>query len=198
MDSKLPFIMFWMKKMMTAMIGMDYSRGLLMLKDYIETGDSQSKLSFGGATFSGFHYIGKTSTCATDAIGPTMGADLARLKEWAGGAGIEPVGVPLTIYHKWDIVNGTARYTSAIPVAELPEDLPSDLVSGDLPEMKTYAITHTGPYRHLGNAWSAGIMHGRARQYAQRSGIHPFETYENSPDDVDERELITVVHFPVK
>ena len=127
-----------------------------------------------------------------------MAADFTRLKEWAGDAGIDPVGVPLTIYHKWDMVNSRASYTAAIPVAALPVDLPDDLESGGLPDLKTYAITHNGPYRHLGNAWSAGIMHGRAKQYAQRRGIHPFETYENDPGEVDERELITVVHFPLK
>jgi hypothetical protein len=44
MDSKLPFFMFWMKNMMEGFIGMDYERGLNMLKDYIEEGEVKSKL----------------------------------------------------------------------------------------------------------------------------------------------------------
>jgi len=46
MDSSLPFFMFWMTKMMTALIGMDYDRGLSMLKEYAETGAVSTKLDF--------------------------------------------------------------------------------------------------------------------------------------------------------
>lgn len=198
MDSKLPFLLFFMKKMMIAMIGNDYERGLAMFKDYFETGDSKSELSFGSASFDAFHYVGKTSTCSTEEIGPTMAADLKRLGEWVTTEGIEPAGAPLSIYHKWDMVTGVASYTSAIPVASIPETLPDDLQSGGMPSISTYAITHTGPYRHLGNAWSSGIMHGRAKMFDQRRGIHPFEIYENDPQEVPEDELKTVVHFPVK
>jgi len=48
MDSTLPWFMFWMKKMMTTYIGMDYDRGLNLLKDYVEDGEVHSKLNFLG------------------------------------------------------------------------------------------------------------------------------------------------------
>ena len=38
MKSQLPFFLFWMVKKMKVYIGMDYERGLKMLKDYLETG----------------------------------------------------------------------------------------------------------------------------------------------------------------
>lgn len=198
MDSKLPSLMFFMKKMMVAMIGNDYERGLTMLKDYVETGDSKSDLSFGSATLNAIHFIGKSSTCPTEDIGPTMEADLKRLGEWLSSEGVEPTGAPLSIYHKWDMVKGVASYTSAIPVASVPDNLPKDLESGNLPSMTTYAVTHMGPYRHLKNAWAAGVMHGRAKRFDQRKGIHPFEIYANDPTEVSEEEVKTVVHFPVK
>ena len=44
MDSSLPWYMFFFTKIMSAMIGMDYDRGLRMLKEYIETGKILSKL----------------------------------------------------------------------------------------------------------------------------------------------------------
>ena len=40
MDSQIPFFMFWMKNSMENFIGMDYDRGLLMLKDKVESGAS--------------------------------------------------------------------------------------------------------------------------------------------------------------
>lgn len=48
MDSSLPFFMFWMKKMMMGFIGMDYERGLNLLKDFVEEGEVYSKLEFIG------------------------------------------------------------------------------------------------------------------------------------------------------
>lgn len=48
-----------MKGMMAASIGMDFDRGLRMLKDYLETGEVHSKLDYPGQTnFEGFHYVG--------------------------------------------------------------------------------------------------------------------------------------------
>jgi len=44
MQSTLPIFMFWMKKMMTALVGSDYVRGLTMLQDLCETGSVPSKM----------------------------------------------------------------------------------------------------------------------------------------------------------
>ncbi|MEZ6125282.1 MAG: hypothetical protein R3C49_19205 [Planctomycetaceae bacterium] len=46
LNGSLPWFMFWMVRRMEAYIGMDYARGLKMVKDYIESGrvDSQSRV----------------------------------------------------------------------------------------------------------------------------------------------------------
>lgn len=63
MDSSLPWFMFWMKKQMEGMIGMDYDRGLTMLKEYIEEGQVYSQLEFRGAdNFDGGTYVGFHNT----------------------------------------------------------------------------------------------------------------------------------------
>ncbi len=46
MDSSLPWFLFWMIPMMKTFIGMDYQRGLSMLKDLIETDRYLRKPSF--------------------------------------------------------------------------------------------------------------------------------------------------------
>src|SRR5688572_14360484 len=64
MDGSLPFFLFFMKKIMTAYIGMDFSRGLGMLKDYLETGNVPSKLTFKGITpYAGCTYVGIRTSC---------------------------------------------------------------------------------------------------------------------------------------
>jgi DNA gyrase inhibitor GyrI len=199
MDSSLPFFMFFFKRMMEGFIGMDYQRGLGMLKDYVESGSVPSALEFQGqSAFTGFNYVGVKSQCALEAVGPAMESDMGKLGSWIKEAGVEPAGMPFSIYHKWNIVKGTTDYTLGVPLKEVPASLPAEFVSGAIPSGAVYKVKHTGPYRHLGNAWAAGMMHGRSKQFRQNRGVDPFEIYESDPQETAEHELVTVVHFPAK
>ncbi len=82
-------------------------------------------------------------------------------------------------------------------VESAPESLPEGFVAGEFPACEAYEVTHSGPYRHLGNAWSSGMMHARAKVFKQSKKIHPFETYGNNPETTPENELITNVYFPI-
>ena len=65
MDSKLPFFLFFMRPMMTAIIGMDYERGLRMVKEYLETGEVRSKPEFPGqVAVSAVPYLGVRRECS--------------------------------------------------------------------------------------------------------------------------------------
>jgi len=199
MDSSLPFFMFFMKNMMVAFIGMDYQRGLDMLKAYAETGSVPSKLEFPGPkSFPGCEYVGAHRACTMEQMPGGMEEDFSKLKSWLQSSGTEAAGVPFSIYHKWDMVKGLVEYTACIPVASAAADLKDGLRSGSIPACQTYPVKHTGRYSFLGNAWSSGHMHGRSKKFKMNKGIHPFETYENDPDNTDENDLVTVVHFPMK
>lgn len=197
LDSSLPFFMFFMKNMMTVMVGMDYERGLLMLKDRMEKGYVPSKLSFGSEKVEPIHYLGVTSTCSTDQIGPSMESDFGTMREMINKTGIEPLGPPLAIYHKFDLVKKTTLYTLGFPVGASTE-APTGFVLGDIPSTKAYTVTHTGPYHHLHNAWAAGMMRSRAKVFKSRRDVRPFEIYTNDPENVPEDEIETVVYFPEK
>ena len=64
--------------------------------------------------------------------------------------------------------------------------------------LTVYAIEHHGRYRHLGNAWSAGMMRAHKKIFAQNKSIKPFEIYEKLPENGDESVAVTRVCFPVK
>ncbi|MFC7337948.1 SRPBCC family protein [Haloferula chungangensis] len=199
MNGSLPIFMFWMSKMMSAFIGMDYERGLTMLKQHIEGGEVLSKLAFPGIqSYPGCRYVGIRATCSIDEIGPAMQRDMARLVQWCEQSKTTPSAPPISIYHQWKPVARTAEYTLAFPVETAPSSLPDGLINGELPECNCYVVRHTGPYPQLGNAWSAGMMHGRANVFSQKRGIPPFELYHNDPTETPESELITLVHFPAK
>ncbi len=199
MDSSLPFFMFWMKKMMTAFVGMDYERGLNMLKDLIETGNVPSKLENEGiSAFGGCQYVGIKTDCSIEDIGAKMSADLGVLGKWAEEHKDLIGDVPFSVYHKWDMVNRKVQYTSGIPLKEKVSEIPEGSFIGEIPAMKTYNIKHTGPYKHLGNAWSSGMMQMRGKVFKSSKKHHPFERYANDPMEVAENDLITEIHFPVK
>ncbi|MEM1408535.1 MAG: SRPBCC family protein [Bacteroidota bacterium] len=199
MDSSLPFFMFWMKKMMEAFVGMDYERGLAMLKDYVEDGEVHSKLDFKGASnFAGCKYVGVKTVCTIETVGSSMEKDFGKLMAFMADHQELITGNTFSIYHKWDMVKRNVAYTSGVPVKSVPTSLPAGIISGEIPETEVYTLGHTGPYAHLGNAWSTLYNMQRGKVFKINKKIHPFETYVNIPGEVPDNELVTEVHFPVK
>src|SRR5690606_28622253 len=141
MEGSLPFFLFWMKKMMTAYIGMDYVRGLTMLKDYVETGSVPTKLEFKGIEdFKGCYYVGIRSACDLDVIQTKMSEDFRRLELWVNENRSLVTAAPFSIYHKWDMVKRKVEYTGAYPVSQAITGLPSGLISGAIPATKVNTI----------------------------------------------------------
>ena len=199
MDGSLPAFLFWMKAQMEIYVGMDYQRGLTMLKDELETGVVPSRLEFPGEEdYAARSFVGSRHKCEVAEIGAAMASAFEKLHAEIGAGGTSPSGPPFSIYHNWDPVKGNAEFTAAIPVESPPQSLPSGVMSGELPAGRAYLVRHTGAYPHLGNAWASGLMHGRAKQFAQDKKTAPFEVYLNDPRETPEAELVTVVHFPVK
>lgn len=198
MNSKLPFFLFWMKKMMETYVGIDYERGLRLLTDYVEDGKVHSQLDFSGTEkLEGFKYIGVNTNCTKETMGKKMAEDLPKVMEVLSAAGQEPAGPAFTQYHKWNMVKDDINYTSGIAVKEIPTNLPSGIISGEIPATSVYTIAHTGPYHHLGNAWSTLYTMMRNKEFKSNKKLHAFETYHNKPGDVGENELLTKIHFPI-
>lgn len=199
MHSSLPWFMFWMKSMMSAYIGMDYERGLNLLKDYVEKGEVQSKLQFKGeSTFPGVKYIGVKTSCSTEEISEHMVRDFGHIGSFIKDNPDIATGDTYSIYHKWDLVKGKANYTACFGVNSIPDNLPSDFTSGEIPKTKIYTLRHVGPYHHLGNAWSTLYNMNRGKEFKLVKGIHPFEHYVSNPQETDQKDLITDVIFSIK
>lgn len=199
MDGSLPFFLFWMKPMMTAFVGMDYQRGLLMLKTIIETGTNPSKLTFDGKkSFPGCRYIGVRTRCAITEIADSMCADMTKLGGLIESEAVQPDGPPFAIFHQWDPVKDLTEYTIAFPIKAALSSAPAGFVSSEIPSCEAYVIRHTGPYPFLGNAWAAGVMRQRSKVFKSNKQIAPFEIYQNDPREVPENELVTELHFPMR
>ena len=184
---------------MIAYLSSDYDRGLEMLKEYVERGEVTSKLEFQGyGEFPGTAYVGITTSTNQANVGPQMSADLTKLAKLQEDGVFQANGAPFSIYHKFDMVKDQINYTVALPIADAPSNLPAGLKVGNIPATKTYTLRHVGPYKHLGNAWSALVMMQRGKEFKVHRNIHPFEVYGNDPAEVPAEELITDIHFAVK
>lgn len=200
MDSRLPFFLFWMKKSMEAYISQDYQRGLRLLKDFVETGKTNSSIKFLGLKKQlAMQYVGFQRSISLTEIEQCMGEDFGRLmplfhQKWKA----LQAGAPFTIYHEFDVVRKKVIYTAAVPLTEIPMDLEADMITGELPSMQVYSVSHKGPYRHTANAWSAAHMHLRSKQFKPLGKTPPMELYWNSPKDTAELELKSEILFPAK
>lgn len=199
MDSSLPFFMFWMKKSMTAFVGMDYERGLRMLKDYIEDGKVHSELDIKGKeSFEGCKYIGIKRSCSIDEMGGDMSSQFGELYNFAGDNDITFNGDPFSIYHKWDMVSRKAEYTVAVPVNDVPHKLSGNIISGEIPKTAVHTVKHKGKYEHLGNAWNVQYSMQRGKSFKANKGVDPMEVYRNDPSETPANELVTEILFPTK
>ncbi len=198
MDSRLPWFMFWMTSMMEEFVGMDYVRGLTMLKEYCETGEVLSLVEIEDARkFDGFNYIGVKKTCSLDAIGESMKADFEKLEAYMNEHQIHTSGTVFSIYHKYDFKAKICTYTSGFSVKS-PRDAAEDFVAGRLFGGKALVLKHTGRYENLGNAWTAGYAYLRSKKIKPKKGVDPLEVYLNNPKETDPKDLKTVLFFPVK
>lgn len=195
------FFIFW-KKSMENFIGMDYERGLLMLKDYCETGNIPSYLTFSGIkNVASKKYIGIKTTCEMNQIDKHMSADFEQLFAFVNKEFDDVVtsGKGMSLYHKWDMAKKITTYTAAIEVKDFPPKIPLQFVKGTIPASKFYCIEHKGPYRYMANAWAVQMMHKRSKQFKANKGISPMELYHNSPKEVaNTSDLITEVMMATK
>ncbi|WP_353565323.1 SRPBCC family protein [Haloferula sargassicola] len=199
MVGSLPFFLFFMAKSMATFVGADFERGLKMLKDLIELGAVPSKLEFHGtAGFPTTRYVGVRHECEIAAVGDTAAAAMKVLRAWLAESELQPSGCPMMLCDTWDMSRGRCEILMALPLPVPPANLPDGWESGEIDAGETYRIRHTGPYRHLGNAWSSGMMRSRAGHFRLKRGVPLFEIYENDPEQVGEAEVATVVHFPIR
>jgi predicted transcriptional regulator YdeE len=198
MDSSLPFFMFWMKKAMQIYIGMDYERGLKMLKEELEHGSINSKLEFiGNSNFEGTHYIGIKTSTAFSSIDKAMENDFSELHNFVSDQNISVSGMPFSQYQKFDLVKDKVVYVAGFPVSSKPDNLPENMFYADLPNMKTLTVRHKGTYEHLGNAWTAIMMMERNKEFKKNKKAFPLEIYRNDLSQTAPEDLVTDISMPI-
>ncbi len=199
MWGSLPIFLFFMRKMMTALVGSDYDRGLAMLKEFTETGEVPSKVNvIGEETCDGFYYMGKRRSCHLTDVGPTMVEDFTDLNALIEKGDIPKPDLAVSFYHQYDMTRQRCEYTSGFGYETKPgvQNI-NDLESGHIEEHRALRVDHLGPYRHLGNGWSTAHGLLRASKKKPSKSIPMYEIYGNLPDEVAEKDILTKIHMPV-
>lgn len=198
MDSSMPFFMFFMIKMMKNMVGMDYERGLRMLKELAEKGVvACDTINNGTVDYQGFSYVGIKRTVPISEMPATMASDFQKIVNDIVVKAQKGAKHWVCVYPKFDIKNMQATYIAAVSDEELGAvALDAEYIQGQIDDSKALEIKHDGSYEFLGNAWSMGMMTMRAKKL--KGCAYPFEQYWNSPMEETPDNLKTSVYFPLK
>ena len=197
MDGSMPFFLFWMIPSIKSFIGMDYERGLKMLKEWLETGEIQSKTTFNpNATIGPLKVAGVRTQALMKDIGPAMDTAIKSTTAKLEAAGISLGGEMVSVFHHLNTKTGMFDFTAGyvIPESVTP---PEGMSVWSTPTTKAFHAQHIGSYEHLGNAWSAANQHVRYKKMKQ-SKVGAFEIYRNSPKDTPAGELHTDIYLPLK
>lgn len=199
MNSSLPFFMFFFKNMMVAYMGADFSRGLSMLKEYVETGAVVTKAIYQGVQeYGGFKVLGKRTTCAINDIGTAVKSDYDKMNERLKRGDIPAPEFMIGLYHNHNIPKGTSEFTSGFAYrADQTIPAPSDLELFEIPPYTGMLIDHYGPYRNIGNAWSMGMAYQRGKKKKLNTKVPMHEIYKTMPGG-NEKDIYTQVILPVR
>lgn len=199
MRGNLPWFLFWMRSQMEGFIGMDYDRGLRMLKELMETGSILSKTNVRGVESVGpLRMAGIRKSTRMNDIGSSMCEALSEAKQKFDEASLPTDGETISVYHDLDMKNLMFDYTSGFIVGDSAATIPDSLSSWSLPPgTKALAVEHTGSYANLGNAWSAANQYARYKKLKQ-SRVGAFELYKNDPETTAAADLRTEIYLPLK
>lgn len=198
MKGKLPWFMFWMTPMMETYVGMDYERGLKMLKEWVETGAMPTRTIIDGTTQVGpLRVVGVRKTCSFEDIGESMETAFTHVSNVMKENDLPGDGQCVSIYHDMNMKKRTFEFTSGFTIPDSVSTVPDQLTSCSIPNVKALGVQHIGRYDFLGNAWSAAHQYIRYKKL--KHGSHDaFEIYTNDPANTLPADLNTQIYVPLK
>lgn len=184
--------------MMQTFIGMDYDRGLGMLKELIETGEIASQINVKGVLSVGpINMLGVQGTCAVADISNSMEANCAKAKKLFAKHNLPTDLGMMAVYHKLEMKTGTFSYTAGYLVPEFAVGSRTGLSSWSTPKIRAFCVEHIGPYRNLRNAWSTANQIVRRKKLKQ-SRVGTLELYKTTPPGTPDADLCTHIYLPLK
>jgi len=198
-DGNLPWYLFFLTPIIKTMVGMDYQRGLMMIKELAETGRiTWSTEVLGIESIPPIRVAGLQAQSSVFNIEQSMEEMLVKLESEYQNQGMPKEGAMVAVYTRFKVKQGIFEYLlgRAIPDTLLIPT-PSSLKEWKFPQARALHVRHTGSYKHLGNAWSiANRIAEHQKLKLNRSAS--FEIYTNSSHDNPEESLQTDLYLPLR
>ena len=114
--------------------------------------------------------------------------------QFLGEAGSQPIGPPFIVF--WDIIDEetSGDIELGVPV-EAGLDGDEDVTVNTLPAVTVAATLHHGPYAEVGPAYHT--LTGWISDHGHEMTGPPREIYLNDPTQIEERDLLTRVEWPI-
>ncbi|MEL0457214.1 SRPBCC family protein [Flavobacteriaceae bacterium SZ-1-7] len=182
------------------MTGPDFERGLFKL-DSIVTSDMQKySVTIDSITeHGGGFYIYNTASCKITDIESKMNEMMPKVINYAMSNNIKMAGAPFTYYHKWDLENNAAMFSSCVPTTAKVISSVSDILTGQLPPFKALKTTLKGEYSNLEEAWETAMKHviDNSLEFADDGPM--LEVYVNDPNtNPNPADWITEIYIAIK
>ncbi|WP_299437894.1 GyrI-like domain-containing protein [uncultured Aquimarina sp.] len=195
--------LFWMTKDSTVSESLRpmYREGLEKLDAFASQKMKEYSVNVDGVTEhrGGFYMYSATASSIAD-ISQKRAQMLPAIVAYVKQNNLPQTGMPFTLYNEFNEEQGTAIYSTGIPVREeviTPAD--SNISSAFLPKQKAVKTTLKGDYTNLKEAWEAGY------KYIADNGLEPndsspaFEVYRTDPSiQPNPAEWITEIYIPIK
>jgi hypothetical protein len=199
MNSAMPFFMIFFRNMLAAYMASDFSRGLNMLKEYVETGSVISKAIFQGEKSMGqFQVIGQKVTIPISKLSTDIHVEFQKMSKRLENGDVAPPEFIVMLSHDHNIPKGTSVLTAgyAYKVGQNIK-VPSDMHVVTFPEHKTMLVDFYGPYRNIGNAWSMAMAYQRGKKIKVNKKLPMYELYKTMPGGA-EKDIYTQIIVPIK
>ncbi len=176
-----------------------YASGLEGLENHVLDAMKMYHITVQGITeHGGGFFIYKTTSASGNTISATMGENYGAIVNYMTRAGINPIGMPFTIYNEMD-QDGGVIMSNAIPIQNkvtITND--STLLCGYMPRTKTFQVTLKGNYTYLGEAWNQAMQHLNEKGLKQTEQ-KPFEIYTNDPGEfLNPADWVTEIYIPIE
>lgn len=133
-----------------------------------------------------------TATTSIELIPETISTGYRKIMEYLQAAGVSPAGSPYTAYHNQDmsslLIEMGFPVTKALPGTD-------EIKAGEISAGKYVTTVYKGPYTGI------QLMFEDVFKWIDENGFDQngayYEYYVNSPDEVDENELLTKIIIPI-
>ncbi len=195
--------LFWLTQSTTLSESIQpmYAKGLKNLESLALKKMKAHTISVDGITEHGGGFYMYTATAsAIAAIPQKMTQMFPTVQAYITQNQLPQTGMPFTVFNEFNTAQGTAIFSTAIPVREkviTPTD--SNVLCDFLPRQRVVKVTLKGDYTYLKQAWQQGYAYVQEKGLEAIENAPAFEVYKTTPElQPNPAEWITEIYIPIQ